>query len=177
MHSGPHRIHEGSVIPAHCSWCCQRNQAVQLPAGLLIPEQKHSQRVMCLRAERGGFIQMHNMITEEFAPGSGFLDPGSWFLARGKDSTHNPSAVCPLADRGPDAPLGGGFQKTSYIVFRLVMWFPSECLYSDWLVSSHSARQVWTRKERRNSDFIWFIKGAYCSYWLSDVQLNGKFSL
>lgn len=67
---------------------------------------------------------MRNMITGEFCPG---LAPGEV-----KDSTHNPSAVSSLADRGPDAPLCGGFRKKSYIVFRLVMLFPSGHLYVGW---------------------------------------------
>lgn len=40
---------------------------------------------MCQQTERGGFIQICNMITEEFGPGRA---PGEV-----KDSTHNPSAV------------------------------------------------------------------------------------
>lgn len=49
---------------------------------------------MCRRAEKGFFIQIRNTITEEFCPG---LTPGEV-----KDSTHNPSAVSLLADRGLD---------------------------------------------------------------------------
>lgn len=40
---------------------------------------------MCQQTERGGFIQICNMIKEEFGPGRA---PGEV-----KDSTHNPSAV------------------------------------------------------------------------------------
>lgn len=55
---------------------------------------------MCEQAERVHFSQIHNMITEEYCPG---LAPDEV-----KDSRHNPSAVCLLADRDPDAhPLCG----------------------------------------------------------------------
>lgn len=84
---------------------------------------------MCLRAERRGFIQIRNMITEEFSPG---LAPGEV-----RDSTHNPSAVSVLADRRPDAhPLSGTFHN---IVLKLVMWFPSgQFVYWDFF----SQRQI-----------------------------------
>lgn len=59
---------------------------------------------MCRQAEKGGFIQIRNMITEEFCPG---LAPGEV-----KDSAHNPSAVSLLADMGLDA------HPHSAIVFR-----------------------------------------------------------
>lgn len=62
------------------------------------------------------------MITEEGCPGPA---PGEV-----KGSAHNPSAVSLLADTSPGAhPLSGSCQKKSYIVFRLVMWFPSGRLY------------------------------------------------
>lgn len=75
---------------------------------------------MCRQAARRGFIQIRNMITEDFCPG---LAPGEV-----KDSTHNLSAVCLLADSGPDAhPF-----SCHVVSFRTIVCLPG--------VSSYDAR-------------------------------------